>query len=154
MLIRARKAAALAAAALVTTVTTVSVTEANAPPTRYMPLGGGLILDTKTQLQWEEPVSATLVTLAAGKSGCAKALYRVPTVGELLTLVDDSQVTPPVMDPTFTLPKGATTSKFWTATAAAGMVTGLAWQVDFASGEPSPAPVTGTALVRCVKSLP
>jgi len=112
---------------------------ANAPAGRYT-VGGGKVVDNKTGLTWQQSVSSTMYTVAEGKTYCASlgaslggTGWRLPTIKELMTLVDYSQATGPYIDTTaFTnLPTGI--APFWTATAVASAPT-KNWVVFFTYG--------------------
>jgi hypothetical protein len=141
-------ALALAAAA-------ASPARADAPAGRYT-ISGGTVVDTKTKLVWQQTPSTSTYTWSNAKTYCpslASTLggsgWRVPTLKELLTLVDRSRATGPVIDPT-AFP--ATSSVlYWSATTMA-WATGGAWIVNFATGEATTTgAVTNQNLVRCVR---
>jgi hypothetical protein len=139
-----------------------TVTRANAPAGRYTAPGNGTtVYDTKTGLIWVRTVTSTQFTWGpASTSGTAQAYcasfalpsmpkgsWRLPTVGELLTLVDYSQPytgTTALIDPIFT---STPLANYWTSTpGAAGL--DLGWYVDFSSGRSGQSAITG--YVRCV----
>jgi hypothetical protein len=80
---------------------------ANAPAGRYT-VSNGSVVDTKTKLTWQQVVPAEVFqTLPDAQTYCAGlgatlggAGWRVPTVKELLSLVDYSQAAAPMIDPT------------------------------------------------------
>jgi hypothetical protein len=119
-------------------------TRAAAPAGRYTMPVAGTVLDTKTKLTWQQSIGSGLVTQAAATSYCsalglAGGGWRLPTVKELLTLVDYSQ-TGPLID--LTAFPSAPASIQWSAT--------NTWTVSFANGS-----VTGYAsgmyAARCVR---
>ena len=136
-----------------------SGSRATAPAGRYTTVSGG-VYDTKTKLTWQQPASSSMYTWgSAGTAGTAQAYcgsvdggaWRVPTEGELLTLVDFSGTLGdggvPWIDPG-AFP-GAVLAPYWSSTLASGSTTS-AWYVDFSSGH-SYAASTGTPYyVRCV----
>src|SRR5437868_4121788 len=69
-----------------------SPTNADAPPGRYV-ISNGTVYDTKTKLQWQQSAASSMYTFAAAKAFCS-GNWRLPTVKELLTIVDDSRVSP------------------------------------------------------------
>jgi hypothetical protein len=73
---------------------------ADAPAGRYT-VAGGIVTDTKTKLLWQQ-TPATPGKRAAAIAYCAGLGpgWRIPTMKELITLVDDSR-TRPALDPVF-----------------------------------------------------
>jgi len=133
--------------------------KADAPPGRYSITNGGTptgtVLDTQTQLTWQQAVPAASYTWANAGSYCTSNMvglpgvgWRLPTMQELQTIVDDSQKVAPVIDPT-AFP-GTPGAVFWTSSAYAPQA-GNAWNVDFSLGTTFHAPASTTYTVRCVR---
>jgi len=110
---------------------------ANAPAGRYT-IGGGTVFDTKTKLTWQQVVSTTTYTWADAKTYCASATlsaalggsgWRLPTVKELQTIVDYSQTSNPLIDPT-AFPATAL-NYLWSASPWAGSSPPGAWTFIF-----------------------
>jgi MYXO-CTERM domain-containing protein len=111
------------------------------------------VTDKTTGLIWQRGDNGNTYThsdavqhCASFASGEAATGWRLPSVIELMTLIDDG-VDMPSIDPSFI---GAQSTNYWTATltASANM---LAWTVKFDFGEVIPL-LTDTALpVRCVR---
>jgi formylglycine-generating enzyme required for sulfatase activity len=129
---------------------------AAAPGGRYT-ISGGTVSDSKTKLTWQQAAPATLYSWSDAKTYCASATvssalggsgWRLPTVKELLTILDDSLATGPLVDAT-AFP-GTPSAYFWSTTVAAGTASS-AWQVDFASGNTGGVAETMTRNVRCVR---
>jgi len=131
---------------------------ADAPPDQYDPYLSTQpeIVDAKTRLVWERAVSATPRRL--NQINCATG-YRLPSVRELATLVDNEPAI--VYDQagaaqfvyidTSAFPS-TPRADFWTSTATPE---GKVFVVNFGSGVISladPAMPTATAHVRCVKN--
>jgi hypothetical protein len=116
---------------------------------------GGTVHDTKTKLTWQQPVPTTTYAWADAKTYCAStavssalggAGWRLPTYKELLTIVDSSQSSGPMIDRN-AFP-GTPSSDFWSATPLAGLPSS-AWRVDFDYGSTDTNDVPG--YVRCVR---
>jgi len=133
----------------------VVVGHASAPAGRYT-TANGTVYDTKTKLTWQQAVSSSTYTQAGAASYCSTlglngATWRLPTVKELVTIVDVSVASPgPTVDST-AFP-GTPASFFWTSTLYAG-ASGLAWSVNFYSGDTDGYGVVSDASgsVRCVR---
>ena len=140
-------------------------TPGRAPPGRYTLSGAGTsatVYDTKTKLTWEQTsvggdggtfpqLSQTDATtycsgLALGGTG-----WRVPTLPEMMTLVDFSGGYP-MIDPTFFPGTPTQSDGFWTTTLANSTApTAGVWQMDFQNGQYFTTPQNSTNYVRCVK---
>lgn len=130
--------------------------QAAAPGGRYT-ISGGTVSDSKTKLTWQQAAPATLYAWSDAKTYCASATvssalggsgWRLPTVKELLTILDDSQATPPLIDAT-AFP-GTASGYFWAVSVAAGTASS-AWEVDFSSGNTGGFAEATTRNVRCVR---
>jgi hypothetical protein len=97
----------------------------------------GTVYDERTKLTWQRAVDAGTYTYAEADSYC-RALnlgnvdndWRVPSVMELQTIVDDSQDNPSVAASVF---PATPSSFFWTSSYAAGGPD-TSWLVDFRNG--------------------
>jgi hypothetical protein len=152
--------------AAIALVLVAGASKASAPSGRYAS-SNNTVLDTKTKLTWQQTLSPNqftwggATTLGAAQYYCANLVlngggWRVPTVKELLTIVDYS-VTPsnnvPTIDAAFF--PNTPASYFWSATPRADQA-GQVWGVDFSTGltnngytqglSPS-----GSLYVRCVR---
>ena len=125
---------------------------AQTPAGRY-DVSAGLVMDTKTGLVWQQSDPATTFTFAAAQQHCADlgTSFRVPSVKELLTLVDESRAHPAVDSAVFsTIPNGGNiVSCYQTSTPLAG--TNLAWLVCFDAGRPTYDSVNDAYRVLCVR---
>lgn len=128
---------------------------AEAPPGRYTvtalgTIAGGTVLDTKTGLTWQRQAPETYYTWADATSYCPTlgAGWRLPSVKELMTLVDYSKLFPdPAIDTTaFTNAPGG---NFWTSSLYAGFPS-FGWNVGFDGGSASFGGVTSLSRARCV----
>jgi hypothetical protein len=91
-------------------------------------------------------------TWAEAKAYCATLGFRLPSVKELVTIVDFTNSAPAIDTATFLGPYHA--EDFWTSSEAAGQPS-LAWDVGFSGGDFGAGPGSGTktypSLVRCVR---
>jgi hypothetical protein len=124
-------------------------------PTRYQVQAGGLVLDRTTGLTWQQTIDAGSYSWATAKVYCAGlgAGWRLPSLTELQTIVDETKVSPSIDGTAFpSTPPGV----FWTSSADAGNPgdpTGLpdAWYVDFNSGNADVVSDLFVLSVRCVR---
>ena len=140
----------LAAVALVVVALTASA-DANAPAGRYTTTGG-TVYDTKTKLTWQQAVAPGTYTWAGAKSYCAGLNlggtgWRLPTIKELQTIVDDSQTNPSIDTTAF---PSTPADWFWSSSPLAGS-SSYAWSVHFYDGVASNFGVSDTYYVRCVR---
>jgi Protein of unknown function (DUF1566) len=129
---------------------------AGAPnPMAYAVDPDGTVTDTVTGLMWQRAVSATLYPWADATAACAALAFgghddwRAPTEIELISLVDPSAPTGPLVDATAfpETPEGY----YWSSVPMAD-ASPNAWLVDFISGSAYDAAVDGPEYVRCVRS--
>lgn len=135
----------------------------DAPITQYESFdkSQSFILDRKTHLRWQRFVDANnpAQTMSEGVTACEKLTgYRLPTVKELLTLVDEEPHEE--FDPS----SGKNTLRYIDRNAFAGTPTsntyitlsddaGKPWTVDFATGTAQQlTSASGSFYVRCVKA--
>jgi len=116
--------------------------------------GNGTVYDSKSKLTWQQTASSTTYTWDAAKTYCAGVGtglggtgWRVPTIKELLSIVDFSQ-TAPAIDPN-AFPS-TPLRVFWSSSPIAGKPSS-AWGVDFNDGYPYGPGVSNTYNVRCVR---
>ena len=129
-----------------------SQSRAQAPVGRYE-VSAGLVTDTQTGLVWQQTDTGSTYTFAAAHQYCADlgGEWRVPSVKELLTLVDESRANPAVDSAVFTsIPSGGNlVSCYQTSTPLAG--TGISWLVCFDAGRPTYDSATNAYRVLCVR---
>jgi len=137
----------------VVTVLLSASAEANAPVGRYT-LSPGTVLDTKTKLTWQRAVPAAMYAWADAKAYCqtlGSSLggtgWRLPTIKEIQTIVDESRTTPSI-DPTAFPATPAT--NFWSSSVATGATLG-AWFINFDAGVTYFFGVVELLNVRCVR---
>ena len=154
-MIRPRITLLIAVAAAATAAVGVSLSRADAPPGRYV-LTAFSVTDTATGLIWERAPAATKYNPAQAANYCAYLVtpdsdaWRLPSMKEIQTLVDESRASPAIDLTAF---PGAHSDWVWTGTFMAG--TSTTWAVDFVRGEVPVATTAGslpsTAYVRCVR---
>jgi hypothetical protein len=133
---------------------------------RYDLATAGVALDVKTGLAWQRVPPNQRTKLVDAKAYCAAPTglpgtgWRLPTVKELLTLVDFEKMTGFLLDQTvFSIPTnlGDTSGVFWTATAVVGkpqysQFTSGQWTVYFNNGNNYYVDaVADYGLTRCVR---
>jgi len=118
-------------------------------PTRYQVQAGGLVLDGATGLTWQQAVAAGTYDQESAMTYCAGlgTGWRLPSLTELQTIVDDTKVNPAIDGAAF---PNTPATEFWTSSAYAG-ASGRAWGVFSSFGYTYSADVTDTVRVRCVR---
>ena len=122
-------------------------------PTRYQ-VSGGLVHDQTTGLTWQQTFATGSET--DGKAMCASlgAGWRLPSLTELQTLVDDTRFASPLIDADAFPDVPHTPNdvpEFWTSTPTASD-TVHAWFVDFNTGYTSDNfAAEASARIRCVR---
>jgi hypothetical protein len=126
---------------------------ASAPPGRYA-IANGTVYDTKTKLTWQQAISSAMYSQADATTYCSTlglngVAWRLPTMRELITIVDLSVAPPgPTID-SVAFP-GTPQDYFWSSTQYSGLP-GSAWSVHFYYGFSYGNMVTDTSYVRCVR---
>lgn len=125
---------------------------ADAPAGRYT-IANGTVYDTKTKLTWQQAVPSGTYILADAKAYCsglslAGTGWRVPTVRELQTIVDESR-RDPAIDPT----AFPSTPSAWFLTRTYSGVASLPECISFGSGLSTDGDklCTSGGYVRCVR---
>ena len=125
---------------------------ADAPAGRFV-ASAGTVFDSVTGLLWQQQPSDP-VDLFAATSQCqslnlaGKTGWRLPTVHELHTIVDERRADP-ALDPTFSAPTSALQAE-WSSTHYAAS-SGLFWTLDFSIGFAIVQATSDTNAVRCVR---
>lgn len=125
-----------------------------APAGQRFTLTEETVQDNVTGLMWSRKnVGAKRLNWEAAKKACAEAGegghddWRLPTIQELLTIVDYSK-SAPAIDSAFQ----CESSWYWTSTAAASSPSGCAWVVDFYYGTSDWSGQDDGACVRAVRA--
>jgi hypothetical protein len=123
---------------------------ADAHPGRYV-VKPGLVYDTKTKLTWQQDAAPSSYTWSDAKAFCTgvtqnNLMWRLPSLKELETLVDESRVNPAIDHTAFPNTQG---KYFWTVSPVTNF-TDNAWVVDFNRGGDLFFDVATPNLVRCV----
>jgi hypothetical protein len=118
-------------------------------PTRYESHGGGVVLDHATGLTWQQTNDVQQYSWPDAKKYCAArgAGWRVPSLTELQTILDDALEYPAIDQSVF---PNTPHDDFWTSTPEAEG-TGSAWYVDFFYGASDTDVPTRVFYVRCVR---
>ena len=127
---------------------------ADAPQGRFTVQNDGTVLDTRTGLVWQQAVPSEPFTWSEAKSHCAgtptglpPGHWRLPSIKEIQTIVDDSRPSPAIDPKAFV---HATADNFWSSSPEAGS-TSSAWRINFHGGSTQLDPVETTNLARCVR---
>jgi hypothetical protein len=124
----------------------------------YIVQSGGLVLDAATGLTWQQNDDGAQHTWGDATTHCAGlgTGWRIPSVNELETIVDDTRATPPEIDATTFPNTGSTSSNsdYWTSSPYANSVGyNYAWAVGFIQGNSHVYNTVDyiTLRVRCVR---
>jgi len=125
-----------------------------APPTRY-DIQPDTARDLGTGLTWQRAVPDQTFAFDAARSYCGKLdlagkPWRVPSLAELLTLIDERAAAPMIDSTAF---PNTPSEAFWSSSYFGGSA-GMAWQVYFDHGNGLYGLPTATFRVRCVTALP
>lgn len=114
---------------------------------------GGIVTDNRTGLRWQRatepkryPKADEAIAYCAGVTIDGEGGFRLPTVKELNTLIDEKSVGPAIDKKTF---PGTESEWYWTASPYV-YLPGYHWAVTFGDG-PAYVNVSGKGLARCVK---
>jgi hypothetical protein len=119
----------------------------------YRDNGDGTVTDNVTSLMWQQGFMTGYMQVAAAMY-CQTTLalggyhdWRLPSVMELVSLVDHGQVNPSINGALF---PSTPASPFWSSSPLAGSPS-MAWNVDFSAGLTSSLDATTAINVRCVR---
>ena len=121
---------------------------ANAPTGRYFVLNG-TVLDMKTNLTWQQAASTTKYYGVDRDSACTSLGqgWRMPTIRELVTLVDFSRQGSPKIDPVFA---GTQSGYYWSSTWIPSPLSALV-TLNFDTGVTGWDDLVPSHYVRCVR---
>jgi len=121
-------------------------------PVGHYTIADATVVDNKTRLTWQRSVPVTMYNLSDGANYCGTlgAGWRLPTIKELQTLLDDSQLSPPRLDPA-AFPSSPSVGEYLSSTVFAGASSSV-WYVNFYSGSTGYDSVAAPYNVRCVRT--
>jgi Protein of unknown function (DUF1566) len=125
-----------------------------APSERYMVPGDGTVVDVATGLVWQASIDAVPRTFADSVTYCttlplAGGGFRLPSMKELQTLIDEQVVDPAIDSQVFPATTG---ESFWSGSPLVGGPP-EAWFVNFYSGVSYSNVLGDKYLARCVRAL-
>jgi hypothetical protein len=128
---------------------------ADAPSGHFTDLGDGTVRDNATGLVWQQTFSPSTQSQAASVDYCTRLTvprgggWRLPTVAELQTIVDETRSDPAIDSSYF--PR-TPSERFWSATPLAGQPPSYGWSVAFSCGFAGFSDVPDdVARARCVR---
>ncbi|MBC8132768.1 MAG: DUF1566 domain-containing protein [Deltaproteobacteria bacterium] len=110
-----------------------------APPNQYTLMAAGEVQDNYTGLIWQQGTSPTQMSFVDAKTYCATLglnahTWRLPSIREVSTLVDEALVAPSINRTMFPGTKsGGSANWYWSSHNAAGSTT-AAWGINFDDG--------------------
>jgi hypothetical protein len=121
-------------------------------PAGHFEIDGEVVNDTKTKLTWQSKPSEQRLSAAAAASYCSKlnvhgSGWRLPSIKELHTLVDETRTLPAIDVGVF---PGTPPTFFWTASRVASFNQYL-WAVNFSEGTDAWFTEETLYFVRCVR---
>jgi hypothetical protein len=131
-----------------------------APPTQRLDFSlsyCGIVKDRSTGLMWDREDIGSGLNWKDAHKACADlrlggfADWRLPTLRELLTLVDYERHSPAIDKDAF--PTCKSTSWYWTSTPLASSPDGYAWAVSFDNGHVARYRQNNETLVRAVRNV-
>ena len=119
---------------------------ADAPDGRYR-IASGEVFDTQTGLVWQQVSSSSTMSWADARLYCA-GTWRVPSMKELQTLVDEAETDPALDTAAFPDVSGAAGYEYWSSSPVAGLSSIAWWYVEFHWGSDSYGDPTHACRVR------
>lgn len=131
------------------------------PPNQYSVIASGEVQDHYTGLIWQRGYSGATMASVDATNYCAMLglnghTWRVPSIRELSTLVDESQVAPAIQRTTFPGTKWGANNWYWASDRVVGSTAAWALNYDdgftaFSPGAVGPTNQFTTASTRCVR---
>lgn len=126
-------------------------TSADAPKGHFM-VGDAVVEDSATELAWERAPTASASGADDAAEYCAQLElegggWRLPTLKELYTLVDESRTVPAIDTQVF---PDTAPAFYWSSSAVAGFAE-FTWAVNFEQGTDGWFPRENEHFVRCVR---
>jgi hypothetical protein len=123
------------------------------PTSRFVPLDGGLVRDTLTNLVWQQQASSANMSWLDAHAYCSSsgADFRLPTMKELMSIMDLTVTSGPRIDQA-AFPN-TPPEDFWTSSRSPD-IPGWAWAVMFGLGYPHEIAMDGvdfSSRARCVR---
>jgi hypothetical protein len=120
-------------------------------PAGHFSIDGDVVKDTATGLVWQRRTPEMAYAQPQAAAYCralplAGSGWRLPTIKELHTLVDEGLANPAIDAKAF---PNTPSAQFWTSSALAGFA--FTWTVNFLDGTDTWAPGENTLRVRCVR---
>ena len=122
---------------------------ADAPSGRYQ-IAAGEVLDTQTGLLWQQVSSSSTMFWADAQTYCGSG-WRVPSMKEIQTLVDETKTGPAIDTTAFPDVSATSGYDYWSSSPVAGLSSAAWWFVEFNSGSNSYGDPTSECRVRCVR---
>ena len=123
-------------------------------PFRYS-VASGTVYDQRSKLTWQDSIPSATYTWADAKPYCSGlsatlggTLWRLPTVKELLSIVDVTRSTPSIDTTAFSV---TWSDFFWSSTTYAASTTVNPWVVSFDKGDVNIANTSDMQHLRCVR---
>jgi hypothetical protein len=136
---------------LLVSVSSARRASADAPLCRYS-IGMTTVVDNETTLTWQRVVDNQPYTWAQADTYCKTlnldgSVWRLPTLHELQSIVDESKVNPAIDEAVFPF----TLNTFFWSSVHYVPDSNAAWGIDFAGGDVGRNGVVGDSRVRCVR---
>jgi len=117
-------------------------------------VAGGNVRDTQTRLEWQQTFDPGMRAWADAQAYCGSLElvgggWRLPSMKELQSLVDDTRASPSIDDTAF---PGTPSDPLWSATPVLA-TPGSAWRVSFEHGYTYDAVATYQYHARCVRNF-
>jgi hypothetical protein len=119
-------------------------------PMGWYQTASGEVVDTQTGLVWQQVSSSTGMSWADAQTYCGGA-WRLPSMKELQTLVDETRIGPALDATAFADVSSASGYEYWSSTPVAGLPSAAWWFVEFEAGHSTYGDAAKLCRVRCVR---